>query len=67
MYIPDARFTLPGYSGAANQKMNNTINWESDTGSMYIYRGLPGVGGTGIVTSSLPSELTAYGSIPNDP
>jgi hypothetical protein len=41
IYIPDARFTLPGFSGQAGvgQKMTVTFNWESDTGKMLIYKG----------------------------
>lgn len=39
--IPDARFTMPGYSGQAGQgqKINVTFNFESDTGAMLIYKG----------------------------
>ncbi len=39
--IPDARFTLPGFSGQAGvgQKMNVTFNFDSDTGKMLIYKG----------------------------
>lgn len=39
--VPDARFTLPGYSGQAgvNQKLNVTFNFESDTGAMVVYKG----------------------------
>jgi len=31
LYIPDARFTLPGYQGQVQQKLVQTINFESDT------------------------------------
>lgn len=39
--VPDARFTLPGYSGSAgeNQKINITLNYESDQGIMLIHKG----------------------------
>jgi hypothetical protein len=39
--VPDARFTLPGYSGQAGQgqKINVTFNFESDTGVMVVYKG----------------------------
>ncbi len=39
IYVPDARFTLPGYSGQVQQKLQLTFNWSSDTGAMVIYRG----------------------------
>ena len=39
LYIPDARFTLPGYSGTVQQKLVQTINFESDTGVLEIFRG----------------------------
>ena len=39
LYIPDARFTLPGYSGTVQQKVVQTINFESDTGLLEIFRG----------------------------
>lgn len=39
LYIPDARFTLPGYSGTVQQKLVQTINFESDTGVLEVFRG----------------------------
>jgi hypothetical protein len=41
IYVPDARFTLPGYSGQAgqNQKLTVTFNWTSDKGEMIVYKG----------------------------
>lgn len=43
--IPDARITVPGYSGQVQQKLDMTFNFESDTGLMNIYKnakaGLP--------------------------
>jgi hypothetical protein len=40
LYCPDARFQIPGYEGRVQQKMNNTINFESDTGLLEVYKGL---------------------------
>jgi len=37
--IPDARFTLPAIQPRANTKLETTFNWESDSGTMYVYRG----------------------------
>lgn len=39
LYIPDARFTMPGYQGQVQQKLIQTINFESDTGVLEIFRG----------------------------
>jgi len=41
LYVPDARFTVPGYSGQVQQKLNVTINFESDGGQLLIYEGGP--------------------------
>lgn len=41
LYIPDCRFTIPGYEGRASQKLVNTLNWESDTGVLQVFKGLP--------------------------
>lgn len=38
-YIPDARFTIPGYSGQVQQKLGVTLNWESDTGELQVFKG----------------------------
>jgi hypothetical protein len=38
-YIPDARFTIPGYSGQVQQKLNVTVNFESDTGALETFKG----------------------------
>lgn len=38
-YIPDARFTLPGYEGAVETKMTNTLNFESDEGVLQVFEG----------------------------
>lgn len=39
--VPDARFTLPGYSGQAGsgQKINVTFSFESDAGDMTVWKG----------------------------
>jgi hypothetical protein len=39
--VPDARFTLPGYSGQAGvgNKITVTFSFESDTGAMIVYKG----------------------------
>jgi hypothetical protein len=38
-YVPDARFTIPGYEGRVQQKYTATVNWESDTGVLETYKG----------------------------
>jgi hypothetical protein len=37
--VPDARFTLPGFSGQANSKLSITLNFESDGGVLNVYKG----------------------------
>lgn len=39
LYVPDARFTLPGYEGAVETKMENTMNFESDEGVLQVFKG----------------------------
>lgn len=39
LYVPDARFTIPGYEGRAQQKYVTTIDFESDSGSLKVYKG----------------------------
>jgi hypothetical protein len=39
-YVPDARFTIPGYSGAVQSKLNVTVNFESDTGVLETFKGV---------------------------
>lgn len=39
LYVPDARFTLPGYSGQVQQKLTVSFPWESDGGVLKIYKG----------------------------
>jgi hypothetical protein len=36
-HVPDARFTLPGYSGRIQTKLNVTMNFESDGGTLKVY------------------------------
>ena len=37
--IPDARLTVPGYSGRVQQKLTVTFNFESDGGVLKVYKG----------------------------
>lgn len=37
IHVPDARFTLPGYSGRTQTKLTVTMNYESDEGSLIVY------------------------------
>jgi hypothetical protein len=39
LHVPDARFTVPGYSGRVQQKLTVTFNFESDLGSLLVYKG----------------------------
>jgi hypothetical protein len=39
IYIPDARFTPPGVQGRVQQKLQVTFNFESDGGTMLVYKG----------------------------
>lgn len=39
IYIPDARFDLPGFTGQVQSRLENTMNWNSDSGEMYVYNG----------------------------
>jgi len=36
-HVPDARFTLPGYSGRVQQKLTVTMNFESDGGTLIVF------------------------------
>lgn len=40
LYIPDARFTMPGIQGRANSKLETSIPFTSDSGQLLIYKGL---------------------------
>lgn len=39
LYTPDARFTVPGYSGQANSKLETSASWSSDSGVLLVYNG----------------------------
>lgn len=39
LYVPDARFTLPGYSGQVQQKQTVSFPFESDAGVLKVYKG----------------------------
>lgn len=39
IYVPDARFTLPALQGKVDSKLDVTFNFQSDTGSMLVYKG----------------------------
>ena len=37
LHVPDARFSVPGFSGRVQQKLTVTLNMESDGGSLLVY------------------------------
>jgi hypothetical protein len=37
LYVPDARFTVPGYQGRVQQKLTVTLQWESDEGTLLLF------------------------------
>lgn len=37
LHSPDARFTLPGFQGRVQQKLTQTLNWESDEGTLLVF------------------------------
>lgn len=39
LYVPDARFTIPGVQGRVQQKLTTTFNFESDSGVLKVYKG----------------------------
>lgn len=39
IHVPDARFQVPGIQGRANQKLDTTFSFTSDTGAMEVYKG----------------------------
>lgn len=39
LYIPDARFTIPGVQGRVQQKTEVTFNFNSDSGTLLVYKG----------------------------
>lgn len=38
LHVPDARFTPPGYTGRVQTKTTITLNFESDEGTLLVYR-----------------------------
>ena len=39
LYIPDCRFTIPGIQGRVQTKLETTFNFNSDGGSLLVYKG----------------------------
>lgn len=39
IYVPDARFDVPGFQGQVQTRLENTLNYTSDGGEMFIYNG----------------------------
>lgn len=39
IYIPQARFNIPGFSAQVNSTVENTMNWTSEDGTMKVYKG----------------------------
>lgn len=39
LVIPDARITVPGFTGQVQQKLTVTMNFQSDGGLLYVYKG----------------------------
>lgn len=39
IYVPDARFTIPGYSPRVQTKLETTFNFSSDGGDLLVYAG----------------------------
>jgi hypothetical protein len=39
LHVPDARFSIPGYSGRVQQKLTVTMSFESETGVLKVYKG----------------------------
>lgn len=39
LFIPDARFSIPGYEGRVSQKMTSTLSFVSDTGLLKVIKG----------------------------
>jgi hypothetical protein len=40
LYVPDARFQVPGYEGRAQQKMVQTLAFNSDEGVLDVFKGV---------------------------
>ena len=39
IYVPDARFTVPGFKGQVQSKLDDQLAWVSDSGQMTVYNG----------------------------
>lgn len=39
LYVPDARFQIPGVQGRVQTKLETTFNFTSDGGTLYVYEG----------------------------
>ncbi len=39
LYVPDARFQIPGVQGRVQTKLETTFNFTSDGGSLTVYSG----------------------------
>ena len=39
LFVPDARFTVPSYQGRVQAKTTVTFNFDSDSGSLLVYKG----------------------------
>lgn len=39
LFIPDARFTIPGYEGRVSQKLTSDLAFTSDKGLLYVIKG----------------------------
>lgn len=40
LYVPDARFTVPGIQGRVQTKLETTFSFTSDSGTLLVYEGL---------------------------
>lgn len=40
LYVPDCRFTIPGVQGRVQTRLETTFNFNSDGGTLLVYRGL---------------------------
>jgi hypothetical protein len=38
--VPDARFTVPGFSGRVQTKLEVSLLWESDSGDLSVFKGI---------------------------
>lgn len=48
LHIPDGRFTVPGYEGRAQQKLTQSLPWQSESGTLHVYKGAKTLNGSGI-------------------